>query len=292
MVLYDPYNRPVTNLRISLCKSCNLACIYCHREGEQDPSEMMSADTIDEIIQTGIRFGIKSIKFTGGEPLLRPDLVDIISRVPPGIETSITTNGILLASMASDLSAAGLSRVNISIDSLNHETYAKITGRDYLFLALEGIDAALTAGLAPVKINMVLLAGINENDVDAFIAYVSGKRGLILQVIELMESGDCPYHADVSRLESRIARDTTEIMTRKMHHRKKYCFHGAQIEFVRPVHNSEFCMHCNRLRVTSDGKLKPCLLRNDNLIDINGLHGKDLDEAFIKAVGLRKPYYR
>ncbi len=291
MVLYDLYNRPVTNLRISLYKGCNLNCIYCHREGEVNPSEMIGADTIDEIIQTAVKFGIKSVKFTGGEPLLRKDIIDIISRVPSQIETSITTNGIPLAPIASDLKQAGLSRVNISVDSLNPDTYKRITGSNSLDLVLDGISAALSAGLTPVKLNMVLLAGINESEVDAFINYIAGKRGLVLQIIELMESKHCPYHADVSALEERIAEHATRIMTRKMHHRKKYCYQGADVEFVRPVHNSEFCLHCNRLRVTSDGKLKPCLLRSDNLIDIAGLHGAELEEAFRTAVSLREPYY-
>lgn len=292
MVLYDSHNRPVTNLRISLYKGCNLHCIYCHREGEINPSDMISAQTIDEIIQTGVRLGIKSVKFTGGEPLLRKDIIDIISRVPPHIETSITTNGIPLAPMALDLRNAGLSRVNVSLDSLNHDTYKRITGSDSLDLVLAGISEALKVGLTPVKLNMVLLAGINDGEVDSFIHYVSGKKGLVLQIIELMESRHCPYHAEVSSLEDQIAQHATRIITRKMHHRKKYCYQGADVEFVRPVHNSEFCMHCNRLRVTSDGKLKPCLLRNDNLIDISNLHGAELEEAFRSAVESREPYYR
>lgn len=290
-MLKDPYNRTVTNLRISLTSRCNLRCIYCHAEGEVNPKEQMSTDEIAELMRVGAQFGIRSVKFTGGEPLLRQDLVDIIRSVPPGVESSLTTNGTLLAPKAADLKEAGLARVNVSLDTLRPERYRRITGKDCLEDALEGIDAAIRVGLTPVKINMVLLDGINEDEIDDFMAFVRGKRDLVLQVIELMEFNECRFHGDVDSVEQELNERATRVITRRMHHRKKYCLDGAEVEVVRPLHNTEFCAFCNRLRVTSDGNLKPCLLRTDNLVNIRGKHGKELEDAFREAVSRRRPYF-
>ena len=292
MVLKDPFNRPVTNLRMSLTPQCNLSCIYCHREGEKRPGKQISSGEIAEILRTAAHFGIQSVKFTGGEPLLRPDLVEIIGSVPSGIESSITTNGTLLSELASDLRKAGLRRVNVSLDSLNKETYRKITGVNKLDEVLSGISAALDAGLTPIKLNMVVLQGINETEIDDFLAYVRGNRHLVLQLIELMNFNNCSSHGDLNGLEQDLAARSNQIITRRMHHRKKYCLEGAEVEIVRPLHNTEFCRYCNRLRVTSDGKLKPCLLRTDNHVDIRDKRGEELEDLFRKAVALREPFFK
>ena len=290
MILKDPFNRPVSNLRISLTSKCNLSCIYCHREGEKAPTEPLSAAEIAEILRVASHFGIRSVKFTGGEPMLRPDLLEIIRSVPVGMESSITTNGTLLAGLVADLKQAGLRRVNVSIDSLNHESYKKITGTDKLDDVLEGINEALKTGLTPVKLNMVVLAGINDHEINDFLAFVRGNRNLILQLIELMHFNECTNHGNLNIVEDELAARSKQIITRRMHHRKKYCLDGAEVEVVRPLHNTEFCAFCNRLRVTSDGKLKPCLLRTDNHIDIRGKSGTELEELFKKAVSLREPF--
>ena len=291
MTLKDPFNRPVSNLRVSLTPKCNLSCIYCHREGENAPKAPLSAAEIAEVLRVAAGFGIRSVKFTGGEPMLRPDLIEIIKSVPAGMESSLTTNGTLLAGLAADLKQAGLRRVNVSIDSLDPETYKKITGTDRLSDVLEGIDAALDTGLTPVKLNMVVLKGINDHEIDDFLAYVRGNRDLVLQLIELMNFNDCDHHGDLNGLENSLASRSKQIVTRRMHHRKKYCLDGAEVEVVRPLHNTEFCAYCNRLRVTSDGKLKPCLLRTDNHVDIRGKSGKELEDLFIEAVRRREPFY-
>jgi cyclic pyranopterin phosphate synthase len=290
--LRDSYGRPVTNLRISLTSRCNLSCIYCHAEGEKNPESDMSADEIIAIMEIAAKFGIKSIKFTGGEPLIRPDILKILRAVPKGIECSITTNGILLADMAADLKAVGLRRVNVSLDSLNPDTYKRITGSDRLSEVLAGIDAALRVGLTPVKLNMVVLHGINDNEIDDFLAYVRNNRNLVLQLIELMHFNNCEYHGDLNSVEDGLAARSEQILTRRMHHRKKYCLDGAEVEVVRPLHNTEFCAFCNRLRVTSDGKLKPCLLRTDNHITIRGKKGAELEALFQEAVARREPFFK
>jgi len=292
VILKDSYNRPVSNIRVSLTPKCNLSCIYCHKEGEKSPKDQLSAGDIAEILRIAAKFEIRSVKFTGGEPLLRPDLVQIVQSVPPGMESSLTTNGTILADLARDLKTSGLKRVNVSIDSLNPETYKKITGTDKLSDVLDGITAALDVGLTPVKLNMVVLDGINDNEIDDFLAFVRGNRNLILQLIELMHFNDCNYHGELNVVEEMLASRSKQIITRRMHHRKKYCLDGAEVEVVRPLHNTEFCAFCNRLRVTSDGKLKPCLLRTDNHIDIRGKKNEELEALFKKAVSLREPFYK
>jgi len=292
MKLKDPYNRPVSNLRMSVTPECNLSGIYCHREGETTPKGLLSSSEIGDVLSTAAKFDIKSVKFTGGEPLLREDLVDIVDLVPDSMESSITTNGILLADYAGELKEAGLSRVNISLDSLNPGTYKKITGRDRLSDVLSGIGAALEAGLTPIKLNMVMLRGINDHELEDFYAYIRNNRDLILQLIELINLGECECHSDLLALEEDLAGRSKVILTRRMHHRKKYCLDGAEIEVVRPLHNTEFCAFCNRLRVTSDGDLKPCLMRADNHVDIRGKTGIDLENAFIEAVKRRAPFYQ
>ena len=292
MILKDSYNRPVSNIRVSLTPKCNLSCIYCHKEGENSPKEQLSAEDIAEILRVAAKFEIRSVKFTGGEPLLRPDLVRIVQSVPAGMESSLTTNGTLLADLAHDLKTSGLRRVNVSIDSLNPETYKKITGVDNLSDVLEGISAALDVGLTPVKLNMVVLDGINDNEIEDFLAFVRGNRNLVLQLIELMHFNDCNYHGELNVVEEMLSSRSKQIITRRMHHRKKYCLDGAEVEVVRPLHNTEFCAFCNRLRVTSDGKLKPCLLRMDNHIDVRGKKDEELEALFKKAVSLREPFYK
>jgi cyclic pyranopterin phosphate synthase len=292
VILRDPYNRPVSNIRVSLTPKCNLSCIYCHKEGEQFPKDQLSLEEIAEILRVAAKFEIRSVKFTGGEPLLRQDLPDIVRSVPDGMESSLTTNGTLLAGLAIQLKEAGLRRVNVSLDSLNPETYKKITGIDRLSDVLDGITAAVDAGLTPVKLNMVVLEGVNDAEIDDFLAYVRGNRNLVLQLIELMHFNDCNYHGDLHGLEDALASRSKQIITRRMHHRKKYCLDGAEVEVVRPLHNTEFCAFCNRLRVTSDGNLKPCLLRTDNHIDIRRKSGTELEDLFKKAVSLREPFYK
>ncbi|MDD1638744.1 MAG: GTP 3',8-cyclase MoaA [Methanomicrobiales archaeon] len=291
-MLRDTYGRPFTNLRIALTARCNLRCTYCHREGEKAPAKELTADEIAEILRVAGTFGIRSVKFTGGEPLLREDLPEIIAAVPPGVESSLTTNATLLADRAMQLKEAGLSRVNVSLDSLRRDRYREITGSDLLDDVLAGIRAADEAGLTPVKLNMVLLSGVNEDEVEDFLAFVRGNRNLILQLIELLEFNRCTSHGDIDRVEEDLASRSRQILTRRMHHRKKYCLDGAEVEVVRPKHNTEFCAFCNRLRVTSDGHLKPCLLRSDNHLDIRGKSGDELEALFCEAVRRREPFYR
>lgn len=308
-LLTDSYGRYVTNVRIALTNACNLRCIYCHHEGEEingcntcgSQHRDMTKEEIAELLAVFADLGVTTIKLTGGEPTLRADILDIIRSIPPHLESSMTTNGTLLAKMAKDLKEAGLSRVNISLDTLRRDRYQQITGKDLLPEVLAGIDAALAAGLVPVKLNMVLLKGINDDELENFLAFVRGRKDLILQVIELMDMNGWTDTIDpsvrsntelVGDLEKVIASRSTEVITRRMHHRRKYCLDGAEVEVVRPMHNFEFCANCNRLRVTSDGKLKPCLLCSGNEVDIKGMNRDELREAIREAIRRRVPYFR
>ncbi len=307
-ILTDTYNRKISNVRIALTSACDLRCIYCHREGEGDNgctrdehTSQMTKEEISELIGVFSELGVRTIKLTGGEPLLRPDLLDIIRSIPPHIESSLTTNGTHLAELVPQLKAAGLSRVNVSLDSMDRETYKKITGKDRLKNVLDGIDAALEAGLTPVKLNMVVLKGMNDHEIGDFLAFVRARGdNLILQIIELMDINGWTDDMDpmtygnaeqVANLEKEFSKHSSQVTTRHMHHRRKYLVDGALVEVVRPMHNPEFCANCNRLRVTSDGFLKPCLLKTGNEISIKGLHGDELKAAIGAAVKNRSPYF-
>lgn len=291
--LVDDYGRRVTSLRMSLTNRCNLKCIYCHNEGELGSGEEITVDEIARLVRIAAKYGVDRVKFSGGEPLLRRDLEDVLRALPPLRDVSLTTNGTLLASRAKRLREAGLDRVNVSLDSRDAARFETITRcRGQLEPVLDGIQAAIAAGLTPVKINMVYLKGINDDEVDGMIGFVRGKP-LVLQIIELMDfQGAFRYHADVSALERALKARADGYECREMHRRTKYYLKGAEVEIVRPLDNSEFCMNCNRLRVTSDFQLKPCLLRNDNLVSLRGLNDEELEKALRRAVSIREPFFK
>lgn len=291
--LVDRYNRRVTSLRISLTNRCNLKCIYCHNEGELDSGKEITAEEVARLITIGKKYGIDKVKFTGGEPLIRRDFEDILQAMPQIKDVSVTTNGTLLANRVKDLMESGLNRVNISLDSLSKDRFDFITNTSngQFEKVMDGIHSALDAGLTPVKINVVYLKDINENEIENMIDFVRGKP-LVLQVIELMNFRDAfKYHADISAFEKSLNDRADRMVRREMHRRTKYFLKGAEVEVVRPIDNSEFCMNCNRLRVTSDFKLKPCLLRNDNLVDVRGLSDAELEEKLKETVSIREPFY-
>jgi cyclic pyranopterin phosphate synthase len=308
MVLTDNCGRPLLNLRISITQRCNLRCDYCHKEGEEIGScsrgtaEEMTVDEIARVARVAISLGIARVKLTGGEPLMRKDLCEIVKGVAaiPGLkDLSLTTNGNLLGFQAQELRACGLRRVNISLLTLNAETYHKLTdGR--IENALEGVKAAVAAGLYPVKLNMVILNGVNVDAVPEMMDFAR-QTGTILQLIELdpvnVNSDYFSfYHKFLDGYEEMLRQKAVKIETRRfMHNRRIYHLPDVTVEVVHPTENGEFCAHCTRLRVTSDGKLKTCLKRNDNLVDIlapmrQGASDEELKALFMRANQLREPY--
>jgi cyclic pyranopterin phosphate synthase len=291
MTMVDSFGRNVTGLRIALTPRCNLKCIYCHHEGEVNPEKEISTEMVVNVARSAADLGVRSLKLTGGEPLLRRDLADLIMQMPRDLNISLTTNGIFLAEQAKSLADAGLDRVNVSLDSLNPETYRAITGgrEGDLEKVLAGIDVAKKAGLEPIKLNVVVLKK-NEAEIRNMIKF-SRQKGLILQLIELLDLRDLGISGDIESIEQNLQADADSIQTREMHRRKKYFLNGAEVEVVRPMDNTEFCANCTRLRVTSDGKIKPCLLRNDNLIEIGTCDCEKIKELLREANKRREPYF-
>ncbi len=305
-MLYDNCGRPTLNLRISLTQRCNLRCVYCHREG-QDPRSAKSEMTADEVLkiaQTAVALGISRIKLTGGEPLLRSDIIEIVSRLAriPGIsDLSMTTNGVRLSTLAKPLKDAGLKRVNISLPSLDEKTYSMVSGGN-VTEALKGVNAAVKAGLNPVKLNMLVLRDINTGDIPRMIEFARHSQA-ILQLIELepVNIKDDYYKThffSLDGVESELKQQASSVQTRgDMQNRHVYTLPKVKVEVVHPIENTNFCARCTRLRVTSDGKLKPCLMVNTNLVDIlsairKGASEEDLKELFVEAVKRREPFHK
>lgn len=304
-MICDNYGRPTLNLRVSVSQRCNLKCPYCHREGETaSPSTEMSVEEIIRIVRVALSLGVSSVKLTGGEPLLRADILEIVKGIAElrGLQDlSITTNGAFLARLAGSLRKCGLKRVNVNISTLNAETYRELNGGS-LRDAINGVKAAVKAGLYPVKLNMLVLRGVNDGEISRMMKFAEQSE-TILQLIELEPinvSSDYyqRYHYPLDEIEARLEEEALEIRTREdMQNRRIYFLPRVKVEVVHPIENTEFCARCTRLRVTSDGKLKPCLARNDNLVDVltpmrNGADDVELTRLFTEAVNKREPYYK
>lgn len=303
-MIYDNYGRPTLNLRISVTQGCNLRCPYCHREGETSPSTEMSLKEILRIARVALGLGISRVKITGGEPLLRSDILQIVKGIAElrGLrDLSMTTNGTLLLSFAKELRKNGLARVNVNLPALDREIYRTVTGGN-LGDVLSGVRAAVDAGLYPVKLNMLVLKNMNDHEIPRMINFAE-RSGTILQLIELEPVNLSPnyyvdHHYDLSGVEEELQKKAFRVETRKdMQNRRVYFLPKVKVEVIRPIENTEFCAHCTRLRVTSDGKLKPCLIRNNNLVDIltplrKGADDDTLIQLFMEAIKRREPYYK
>ena len=301
--LVDSYGRPINSLRISLTQRCNFNCFFCHQEGEHSPGEELTADEIEVVVSVAAELGITKVKLTGGEPLLRDDIVEIVRRISPYVEeVSMTTNASLLEEKACSLKEAGLRRVNVSFHTLNPDGFKEITGCSDEDLVRRGVEAALDCGLHPVKLNMVVMKGLNADEIPEMIGF-SRETGTVLQLIEFQELENGAkyyekYHYDLKPVEAELENEAVRVEERELHRRRVYHLgDGAQVEVVRPMHNSRFCAYCTRLRLTSDGRLKPCLMRDDNLVPFvelvrAGEPRERLVEAFREAVARREPYWR
>ena len=300
----DKFERPIISLRITITNRCNENCIYCHHDGMLSSKNEMTPDEIYKICEIAKKLGVKKIRISGGDPLVRNDIVEIVEKIASlnFKDISLTTNGVLLEKYAEDLKKAGLNRVNVSLDTLNHTTYRFVTNSDYLNEAKSGILKSVEVGLYPVKINMDVMKDINEHEIKDMFEFCRDNK-MVLQLIELIESENCDenkfsaeYHYKLNSIEKKLSDIAEDVRERKfMQGRKKYYINGGEIEVVKPMDNTKFCANCTRLRVTPDGKIKPCLLRNDNLVDIitdirNNSSDDELANIFLKGINEREPF--
>lgn len=306
-MIQDNYGRRFTGLRVSVTQRCNLACPHCHREGQPRSVIEMKPDEIGELVSVAATLGASKVKITGGEPLLREDICDIISAMKPHVdEISLTTNGILIGQNATALREAGLDRINISIHSLSRETLRSITGRDCLDDIRRGVAATVDAGLKPVKLNMVVLKGINDGEIFDLLRF-SSEHEAVLQLIELAsDRSGCnddyfiKHYYPLDVLEEQLSHQAVDITHNELHRRARYTLQQdgniARVELVRSMHNSVFCANCTRLRLTSDGKLKGCLYENDHSPDVlralrERASQEEIRRLFLSSINNRKPYW-
>ncbi len=286
----DAFNRPINYLRISVTDRCNLRCIYClPPEGVPllSHEEILSYEEIASFVRAASALGISKVRLTGGEPLVRADLarlVALLAQIDVIDDVSLTTNGILLADCARELKEAGLKRVNVSLDSLKPDRFAAITRYGKLEQVLRGIEKARECRLEPVKVNVVVMEGVNDDEVIDF-ARLSIAEGWHVRFIELMPFGGdnpplahstgraqpphrfVPAERIMERLQG-LGRLEPSLPPQGNGPARYYRFPGGRgtIGFITPI-SDHFCFNCNRLRLTADGKLRPCLL-SDLEVDI------------------------
>lgn len=281
--LHDGFNRPITYLRVSVTDKCNLRCVYCMPEtGLQwlHRDEILTYEEIADIVRAAASVGVRAVRLTGGEPLLRRDLhrlVEAIAGIPGIVDIALSTNGLLLEEQLPLLQAAGLQRVNVSLDTLREDRFAEIARRPGLDRVWRGIDTALSAGLHPVKINCVVMRGVNDDEIEAF-AELTRDRPLVVRFIEVM-----PVHENAA-LQSEAYVSSDEILERVAAIEtlapaevpsgngpaRYYAFPGARgaVGVISPL-SHDYCERCNRVRLTADGRLRLCLF-GDHALDLRG----------------------
>lgn len=292
--MIDSYGRKINYLRASVTKKCNLNCSYCGAQNES-PENELSAEQIEKIVKAFAQCGITKVRLTGGEPLVRKDICDIakrISKIDTIKKLALTTNGVLLKDCAKDLKDAGVNAINISLDTTDRELFKQITGRDVLHKVYEGIDECEKVGLLPIRLNAVLIKGQNDNEAESLIN-IAKERDIDVRFIELMPfsregedkslviTGDeilsrfpflKPVSANGSDFEKSVAR-----------YYEADSFKG-KIGLITPV-SDKFCNECNRIRLLSDGKVKPCL-GSDLTFDLKEVINDDvmLQETIKQAI--------
>jgi GTP 3',8-cyclase len=276
----DPFGRHIDYLRVSVTDRCNERCLYCMPEGYKGWAEREDHLTADEIIRTveeSTRLGFRKFRLTGGEPLVRKDIVEIVRRIwdLPGVQTlGLSTNGLMLKTLATPLKQAGVRSVNISLDALDPVIYQKLTG-GRLEAALEGIGAAAAAGFEVVKLNCVLLRGVNEDQIVPLVKFGSA-LGMPVRFIELMPLApggpiDDRHFFSCGEAMERIASaeglDPAEEKSYGHGPARYYRTRTGQalVGFIGSVTCADFCATCNKLRLTADGKLRPCLGRHGEI---------------------------
>jgi cyclic pyranopterin phosphate synthase len=299
----DPYGRAVDYLRISVTDRCNERCLYCMPEGYKGWARKethLSAQEIAQVVEAAVSLGFRKFRISGGEPLLRPDIVEIAQRIQSvrGVEwIGLSTNGVLLAPLAGALREAGVCSVNISLDALDPGTYRRITG-GALERVLAGLRKAQASGFPSIKLNCVLMRGINEREIWPLVEFAA-EHGLPLRFIELMpltrtdvlkEENFFPV-GEAIRLLSR--RDCLTPLEEPLgngparYHRLEKS--GAIVGFIGAITTPDFCESCNKIRLTADGKLRPCLGRHGEVDLLTALRGGADPTALIRETIANKP---
>jgi GTP 3',8-cyclase len=293
-MLTDPCGRPITYLRLSVTGSCGLDCVYCRPpvlDEAPDDGWSWGVSDLETLVRAAVAEGITHVRLTGGEPLQRTDLADIVrrlSRVPGVQDLGLTTNGQALAARLGELAAAGLRRINISLDSLDPDVYRRVTGGGSFANAWEGVTAALAAGLHPVKLNMVLLRGYNDTEVAGF-ASLARDRGLHVRFIELMPIGPAAALAEslFYPADEALAQMADAGLGPPEHPgpgpATTWRLGAGSVGVITPV-TAPPCAACNRLRVTAAGRLRPCLTHADDLDLRPALASPDPEAALRQAL--------
>ncbi len=296
-MLLDPFKRKINYLRIAVTDRCNLRCRYCMPE-EGIPlishKDILTYEEILMIVRVFAAEGISKVRLTGGEPLVRKEIVDFISRLSRMKEIkdlSLTTNGILLKESARDLKQAGLKRINISLDSLRRDRFFQITRRNSFEQVWAGIEEALRVGFSPIKINMVAIKGLNDDEIESF-ARLTLHLPLTIRYIEYMPSGNGEEWKESDLLTIPQIKSRLEKIGNLIHipsgqwdgPAKRFRIEGAigEIGLIGAV-TSHFCEECNRIRLTPDGKIRTCLF-SDNEIDVKEILRKDGSDQNLKEM--------
>jgi cyclic pyranopterin phosphate synthase len=301
----DPFGRSINYLRISVTDRCNLRCIYCMPpEGvpQMSHSEILSYEEIQTVVHAAAELGINKIRLTGGEPLVRaelPKLVKMLSQIEGIKELSLTTNGVLLKNYAVELKQAGLSRVNVSLDTLKPDKFRYITRIGRLKDVLGGILAAKKAGFDPVKINTVVMRGINDDEILDF-ATTTYEEGWHIRFIELMPFKGVAEFVPSDELRQHIGllgnlEPCTPITGNGPAIYYRLAGAKGTVGFIGPLTELSFCSRCNRMRLTPDGRLRPCLLGEDE-IDLktplrNNASMEELESLILKAVASKPEHH-
>ncbi|MBI5376418.1 MAG: GTP 3',8-cyclase MoaA [Candidatus Schekmanbacteria bacterium] len=303
MKLIDSHGRSINYLRVSVTDRCNLRCIYCMKQGgleQKEKAEILTFEEIERIVSSAVKLGISKVRLTGGEPLVRKGFISFVEKISkiPGIkDLSLTTNGSLLEDYAERLKSAGIMRVNVSLDSLKPKKYSEITYGGDIEKVFKGIEAARRVGLLPVKINVVVIKELNDDEIADF-AMMTMKEDLNIRFIEYMPIGstdlwnDSRYMPTDKMLEILNSLGTLEKIGSTGHGPAVYYrLKGAKgkIGLISPISN-HFCSSCNKLRLTSDGRLRKCLFSDDE-VDVrtvlriaNGNSEEELEKLLLHAV--------
>ncbi|WZL72125.1 GTP 3',8-cyclase MoaA [Clostridiaceae bacterium 35-E11] len=290
----DALGRKITYLRVSVTDLCNLRCKYCMpQEGirKKEHEQILSLEEIFKIVKASTHLGINKVRITGGEPLVRKGLVRLveqISNLEQIQDLALTTNGILLKRYANDLKNAGLNRVNISMDTLNEEKYCDITRGGKLKDVLNGIEEAKKVGFFPIKLNIVVIGGFNDDEVIGF-AKLTMEENIEVRFIELMPIGQASKWAKKNflsniQVKNKLANLIPVYEGDKSSPAQYFKLPQAKgkIGFINPI-SSHFCKYCNRIRLTADGRLKPCL-HSDHEIDVKSILRQDKSEEDLKCI--------